>query len=123
MKIDVLLLVSVFEKFRNECLKTHRLDPSHYVTLPSFSWDAMLRYTGVRIKIIKDVEQHMFLEKGIRGGFSCAVKKYVRSNNPLVPNYDSDKPTTHIIYLDVNNLYGEFFILRKKVQHVDFYFL
>ena len=35
LKIDVLLLTCVFEKFRAQCLKTHHLDPAHYFTLPS----------------------------------------------------------------------------------------
>ena len=81
LKIDVLLLTCVFEKFRGQCLKTHHLDPAHYLTLPSLSWDAMLRFTRVRLKIIKDVEIHTFLERGLRGGFSWAIRKFVRANN------------------------------------------
>lgn len=108
LKIDVLLLTCVFEKFRTQCLKTHNLDPAHYLTLPSLSWDAMLKYTGVRLKLIKDVEMYTFLERGLRGGFSCAVRKFVKSNNKFVPNYNSQLPTTYITYWDVNNLYGKY---------------
>ena len=106
LKVDVLLLTCVFEKFRAQCLKTHHLDPAQYLTLPSLSWDVMLRYTRVRLKIIKDVEIYTFLERGLRGGFSCAIRKFVKANNKFVNGFRSDLPSTYIMYYDVNNLYG-----------------
>ena len=41
LKSDVLLLVDVFEKFRNNSLTNYRLCPSHYLSAPGLSWDAM----------------------------------------------------------------------------------
>ena len=43
LKSDVLLLVDVFEKFRNNSLTNYRLCPSHYLSAPGLSWDAMLK--------------------------------------------------------------------------------
>ena len=42
LKCDVLLLADVFEKFRNNSTKNYGLCPSHYLSAPAFSWDAML---------------------------------------------------------------------------------
>ena len=42
LKCDVLLLTDVFEKFRNNSLKQYGLCPSHYLSAPALSWDAML---------------------------------------------------------------------------------
>ena len=42
---DVLLLADVFETYR-KTMKTHKLDPSRYITLPSFSFDACLFSTS-----------------------------------------------------------------------------
>ena len=33
-------------------------------------------------------------------------KRHTKANNPLVDGYDAGKPSSHILYLDVNNLYG-----------------
>ena len=42
LELDVLLLVDVFENFREICLKNYKLDPAWYLTAPGLSWDAML---------------------------------------------------------------------------------
>ena len=47
LKCDVLLLVGVFEKFRNNSLKNYRLCPSHYLSVPALSLDAMLNMIKV----------------------------------------------------------------------------
>ena len=39
----VLLLVDVFEKFIDTCLKFYGLDSYHYFSSPGLSWDAMLK--------------------------------------------------------------------------------
>jgi hypothetical protein len=49
---DVLLLADIFENFRDMCLDYYQLDPSHYLALPHFAWDAMLKYTGVELDLV-----------------------------------------------------------------------
>jgi len=39
---DVLLLADVFENFRNSIYDQHRLDPLHFITLPSLAWASAL---------------------------------------------------------------------------------
>ena len=73
LKSDVLLLADIFENFREQYLHTYGLDPAHYVSLPSSSWDAMLKMTGVRLDLISDVDMFNFIEKGMRGGISLIV--------------------------------------------------
>ena len=43
LKKDVLLLVDVFEKFIDLCLKFYEFDLCHYFSSPGLSWDAMLK--------------------------------------------------------------------------------
>ncbi|KAK3784624.1 hypothetical protein RRG08_003432 [Elysia crispata] len=42
----------------------------------------------------------------MRGGISMVSKRHARANNPAVEGYDSEKPNSHILYLDANNLHG-----------------
>ena len=105
-RTDVLLLADVFENFRKTCLTQYKLDPAHYYTSPGLSWDALLKKTKVELELLTDYDQHLFIEKGLRGGISMSSKRYCKANNPNVPEHDPDLPTTHILYLDANNLYG-----------------
>ena len=103
---DVLMLADIFENFRKMGLEHYQLDPAHYYTAPGFSWDALLKATDIELELISDPEMHLFLEQGIRGGFSGIIHRYAEANNPHCPNHDQSKPTSFITYLDANNLYG-----------------
>ena len=48
----------------------------------------------------------MMSERGIRGGMTHIAQRYAEANNKYVTNYNPDKPSTFIQYLDANNLYG-----------------
>ncbi|XP_071637544.1 uncharacterized protein [Temnothorax longispinosus] len=106
LKTDVLLLADIVGNFRDTCLASYGLDPAYYYTLPGYTWDAMLRYTGVRFELLTDIDMALFVERGIRGGLSQCSLRYARANNRHVPTYDSSQPTTYLMYYDVNNLYG-----------------
>ena len=106
LKKDVLLLADVFEKFIDTCLKYYGLDPCHYFSAPELSWDAMLKMTAVKLEKISDIDQYLFIEKGTRGGVSYIAKRYAKANNKYMSDYDSNKQSTFITYLDKNNLYG-----------------
>ena len=106
LKKDVLLLTCVFDKFVKTCLEFYGLDPWHYISSPGVSWDAMLRKTGIELEKISDIDKYYFIEKGLRGGTSYITKRYAKANNKYMNDYDPEKPSTFITYLDKNNLYG-----------------
>ena len=95
LKTNVLLLCDVFEKFVGLCLKDYGLDPCHYFSSPGLSWNAMLKMTGVQLEKVGNIDVHLFLEKGMRGGVSYISKRYSKSDE-----------NTDIMYWDANNLYG-----------------
>ncbi|CAH1109716.1 unnamed protein product [Psylliodes chrysocephalus] len=103
---DVLLLADVFENFRKVCLKKYKLDPAHYLTAPSLSWDAMLKYTQIELELLTDIDMLHFFKKGIRGGVAQCSKRQAMANNKFLPNYNPSKPESYIMYLDATNLYG-----------------
>ena len=63
LKTDVLLLCDVFEKFINICVEYYDLDPCHYFNIPGLAWDAVLKMTGVKLKLIDDIDMHLPIEK------------------------------------------------------------
>jgi len=104
-KSNVLLLADVFEKFRSTCLQYYKLDPCHIFTSPGLSRDAILKMTGINLELMTDIDQFLFIEKGIRGGVSYIPNRYVKANNPYISTYNPDQPSNYISYLDANNLY------------------
>jgi len=102
LKIDVLISADVFENFRDLCMSTFHLDPAHYYTVPGFSFDSMLKFTGVKLELLTDYDQVLFYERGIRGGLAQASKRYARANNPKTPSYKADEPNTWLVYQDGN---------------------
>ena len=106
LKSDVLLLADVFENFRATCLRHYNLDPAHYYTSPGLAWDACLKETGQQLELLHDYDMLMMSERGIRGGITHIAKRYAEANNKYMIEYNPDKPSTYIQYLDANNLYG-----------------
>ena len=76
LKIDVLLLADVFEKFIKTCLHYYGLDPCQYFSLPELIWDAMLKMAGIKQDLISDIGMHLFFEKGMRSGISYICKRH-----------------------------------------------
>ena len=111
LKTNVLLLCDVFEKSISVCLKGYGLDPCHYISSHSLSWDAMLKMTGIKLEKIDNINLHLFLEKGMRDGVSYISKRYG-------PKSDEN---TDIMYWDANNLYG--FNMIQDLLHSLFKFL
>ena len=105
-KTDVLLSADVFEKFIKTCLDYYGLDPCHYFSSPGLSWDAMLKMTKIELELINDSDMHIFIEKGMRGGISYIAKRHSKANNKYMKDYDSNKESAFIMYLDANNMYG-----------------
>ena len=104
---DVLQLADVFESFHTKCLADYSLDPAHYFSSPHFTCDAFLRYSGVKLDLLTDINQYFFLERDIRGRLSMVAKRYAKANHSTIPGYDSSAPTVHILDMDANNLYGK----------------
>ena len=95
----MLLLADVFEKFISESLKFYKLDPSHCFSSPGLNWDAMLKIIGIKFELISDIDKHLFIEKGLRGGISCICERFSKANNKYMKNYDLQKKVNSLCIL------------------------
>ena len=47
----------------------------------------------------------LMVEKGLRVGICHAIHRYAKANNKYMKNYDKNKESWYIQYLDAKNLY------------------
>ncbi|GBN91024.1 hypothetical protein AVEN_195498-1, partial [Araneus ventricosus] len=73
---------------------------------PGLAWQACLRMSDVKLELLTDIDMHLFVEKGIRGGVAMISHRFASANNPHLPSYDPTSSNSFIMYWDANNLYG-----------------
>ena len=113
LRSDVALLTDVFENFRRLCLTKDGLDPTHYLSLPGYSFDNLLKrrwdqgHEPIQLFNEHQLDMYLFMEKAIRGGVCMISHRYAKANNRHHPeSYDPTQPSSYIWYLDANHLYG-----------------
>ena len=106
LRSDVLILADVFEMFRKFCHAQYGLDPTHYFTCSQLSYDALLKMTGIKLELLSDIDMYNFIESGIRGGYCKVVQRYAAANNKYMNSFDSEAPSSFLLYIDQNALYS-----------------
>ena len=96
LKCDVVKLADVVENFRKESINSFELDPAPHLSTPGYSWHTILRFTGVSLKLISDIEKYQFIEIMIRGVISMICKSYGKANIKCLKSYDPIKSLIHI---------------------------
>ena len=108
LKVDVLGLADVFEKFRVDCVSGYGLDAVFFYSLPGLGWAAMLRKSKVCYTQLTDYEMYCFFEEGIRGGLCQVSKHHVKADNIYVSpgEHSRENDLSRYLYLfDANSLY------------------
>ena len=60
----------------------------------------MLKMTDVKLDKISDIDMYLFIEKGLRGGISYIAKRYSKTTNKYIKNFDPKKTVNiHILTL------------------------
>lgn len=99
MQCDTYLLADVFINFRKTMHEKFGLDPAHFVSLPSYGFESMLKLTQVELDHIYDMDVYLFLSQNIRGGLSFVGCRHASSIDER-----TGKEERSILYYDANNL-------------------
>ena len=78
---DISLLADNFNNFSKMIFDQFELDPVKYVSAPSLTKDAALKYSKCKIENIKDVSIFNFVRKTIMGGLSDSIIPYIKSDD------------------------------------------
>ena len=84
----------------------YELDPAHFLSLPRLAWQACLKKTNIKLELLTDYDMLLMVEEGIRGGICHSIQRHAKADNKYMKNYNKNKESLYIQYLDANNLYG-----------------
>ena len=108
LKSDICLLADVFNNFRKIIFDQLQLDPVKYISAPSLTKDAGLKYSKAKIENIENVSIFQFVKKSVIGGLSDSINPYTK--------LDNENETT--AYNDISSQYPN--ELRKKLPYKDY---
>jgi hypothetical protein len=106
VKSDVLFLAAIFEQYRKTYYHHHTLDVLHYVSGPSLAFDSMLKMCKVKLDVLPSIDMYNFFQSSVRGGVAGTCLRYAKANNSSCSKHNKEKPSTHIVALDINALYS-----------------
>ena len=101
------MLADVFQAFLNNSLDEYQLDAAYIVSAPQLAWKALLKHIDRPIMLFIDPEMYRMIQPNSSGGIFHASVRYAHANNKLICSlYDPRQPTSYIIEVNLNNLYG-----------------
>ena len=98
-------------------LEIYELDPSKFLSAPGLALQAALKETKVKLDLSTAIGILLMVEKGIRGGHF--IYRYTKANNKYMKDYDKNKESSYLQYLDVNNLYGWAMLQKLPVNNFE----
>jgi hypothetical protein len=119
---DILLLADCFERFRDLSHRFFEMDTAKFLTLPQFAFHAMLKYTGITLDTMDNLEMVQWVRRGVRGGVALIMLSHAKANVPeMGEEYDQSQPRREIVALDCTNLNGH--ALCKQLPERNYYWL
>ena len=88
LKLDICLQADIFNVFRNTIWNKFEIDCSKYITSCSLSLDLMLKYTGVKIELIRDINIFDFVNSSILGGVCISSQNIADDKNGIISSCD-----------------------------------
>ena len=100
----------MFEKFIKISVNEYGINPLYCVSLPGYTWQCGIKYTGINLQTLQDKDMILLLENNIGGGITSVMgDRYVKSDENL-----------KILYDDANRLYG--WAMSEYLPYDEIYF-
>ena len=100
------------------CLKIYGLDHAHFLTAQGLVWQAALKKTKVKLNLLTHIDMLLMIEKGIRGRICHSICWYTKANK-YMKDYDKNKESSYLQYLDVNNLHCWALLQKLSVHNLE----
>ena len=100
---DTLLLVDLFENFRNKYIQIYELNPDHFLSAPGLAQKTWLKKARVNLELLTDINMLLMVENLIIGGIWQAIHRYAKANDKYMKSYNK---LSYLMYLYANDLYG-----------------
>ena len=88
LKLDICLQADIFNVFGNTIWNRFEIDCSKYITSCSLSLDLMLKYTGVKIELIRDISIFDFVNSSILRGVCISSQNIADDKNGIISSCD-----------------------------------
>ena len=88
LKLDMCLQADIFNVFRNCIWDKFEIDCSKYITSCSLSLDLMLKYTEVKIELVRDISILDYVNSSILGGICIASQNTADDKNGIISSCD-----------------------------------
>ena len=88
LKLDICLQADIFNVFRNCIWDKFEIDCSKYITSCSLLLNLMLKYTGVKIELIRDISIFDYVNSSILGGICIASQNIADDKNGVISSCD-----------------------------------
>ena len=110
LKLEICLQSDIFNVFRKTIWDKFKIDCSKYITSCSLSLDLMLKYTGVKIELIRNISIFDYVNSCILGGICISAQ-----------NIADDDDDGIISSCDIASLYP--YIMTKKLPIGNYRFI
>ena len=107
LKVDIALLCTIMESWRELGRNSFDLDPMNYISLPSYGFSVWLYRSKVEIDLLQDYNQILLFEGARRGGWSgSSGLRFSTANTPAIPTFfDESQRERTLLDMDVVGVY------------------
>ena len=88
LKLDICLQADIFNVFRKCIWDKFEIDCSKYITSCSLSLDLMLKYTRIKVELIRDISIFDFVNSSILGGVCIASQNISNDKDGVISSCD-----------------------------------